>query len=303
MKSETLTHQLMVFFKNQISDWDSAYRNYEELKKVEKRSIKIDIKREVILQYNPKRIVSTISNSDHSQIKRRPCFLCKANREDTQKSFKINDEWEILVNPFPIFNPHFTIVSKEHKPQKGIPKLIFDIAGKLPGFTIFMNGSHAGASAPDHLHLQAVKTTEIPFLKICEIKHFQKDKILCFSEEIDKGSPFNYLSFIFNEIEPQEVQRVFEYEIDSLTNIRKAIDEGLYNFFCWKDSQDLLRALIIPRSSHRPSCYFKKDSQQRLVSPGCIDMGGVIITPRKEDFLKLNREEIIKIYEETGIKT
>ena len=36
------------------------------------------------------------------------------------------------------------------------------LARELPGYTIFFNGASCGASAPDHLHFQAVPSASVP---------------------------------------------------------------------------------------------------------------------------------------------
>ena len=45
--------------------------------------------------------------------------------------------------------------------------------------------------------------------------------------------------------------------------------------------------VVFVRRKHRPNCYFADGDAQILVSPGAIDMGGLIITPREEDFEKM----------------
>ena len=57
------------------------------------------------------------------------------------------------------------------------------------------------------------------------------------------------------------------------------------------------RARLIPRSQHRPQCYHDGTC---LVSPGALDMAGLIITPREEDFRALSEEKIRNILSECG---
>ena len=55
------------------------------------------------------------------------------------------------------------------------------------------------------------------------------------------------------------------------------------------------------RKKHRPNCYSEEGKAQCLVSPGAIDMGGLLITPRKEDFDKLNAKLATNILREVTI--
>ena len=53
---------------------------------------------------------------------------------------------------------------------------------------------------------------------------------------------------------------------------------------------------IIPRGKHRPDCYYAQDGGKILVSPGAVDMFGLVITPRKEDFDSLTEKQVLDIY-------
>ena len=60
-----------------------------------------------------------------------------------------------------------------------------------------------------------------------------------------------------------------------------------------------LRVVLFPRASHRPS-NFGTEAGQVLVSPGLVDMLGLLITPRREDFDALTGEAVARIYEEVS---
>ena len=77
-------------------------------------------------------------------------------------------------------------------------------------------------------------------------------------------------------------------------------DEPRYNLFAWKDARLGFITVYIPRNRHRPACYSATGAQQLLVSPGALDMAGLIVTPRKEDFEKITEKDICQIYQETG---
>ena len=148
---------MLEFIDGQLAEWPLARENYQALGKTERRSLQLgDLI--VGIQHNPARIVSTGAKTDAKSLAERPCFLCKKNRPPQQVGINIAEGWELLLNPYPIFPTHFTIVSTSHRPQEGFPLDMVTMAEKLPGHTVFFNGKLSGASCPDHLHCQAVKT-------------------------------------------------------------------------------------------------------------------------------------------------
>ena len=60
---------------------------------------------------------------------------------------------------------------------------------------------------------------------------------------------------------------------------------------------------VIPRRKHRPDCYTAEGDAQYIISPGALDMAGLIITPRKEDFERLDADTLHEIISEVGITT
>ena len=71
------------------------------------------------------------------------------------------------------------------------------------------------------------------------------------------------------------------------------------NIVSWRTEKEFI-TIVIPREKHRPECYYAKDSLQRMISPGALDMSGLIITPRKEDFETLSATEAVSIIQECG---
>ena len=55
---------------------------------------------------------------------------------------------------------------------------------------------------------------------------------------------------------------------------------------------------LIPRKQHRPKQYFAGDNDKIIVSPASVDIGGVIITPREEDFNSLDEIAVSDIFEQ-----
>jgi hypothetical protein len=49
---------------------------------------------------------------------------------------------------------------------------------------------------------------------------------------------------------------------------------------------------LIPRKLHRPSQFYANGNDQILLSPASVDLGGVLITPREEDFIKMTVNDL-----------
>lgn len=278
----------------QLEQWPMACANYERLGETLRRSFDVGPLHGAF-QYNPARIVSTSAKVDKESIGKRPCFLCAANRPSEQLSEEILPGWEFLINPFPIFPLHFTIAASTHRPQDEIPLEMASMAESLRGMTVFFNGARAGASAPDHLHCQAVATFELPLMRYLE----------------EGGDPA-LLPFRvdYRVITPDLAGMAALNEISSVKGIDRLTGEAdprLVNAYFWIGADGLLRAAVVRRSAHRPSCYpvggavEAGSSKSLMVSPGAIDMAGVVVLPRREDFDAISDSDIRLIYSEVAL--
>lgn len=285
---------MLEFIDSQLEEWPLARENYQALGKTERRSMQLgDLT--VGIQHNPARIVSTAAKTDAKTLAERPCFLCAKNRPPQQVGFEIADGWELLLNPYPIFPTHFTIVSTTHQPQEGLPLDMVTMAERLPGHTVFFNGKRAGASCPDHLHCQAVKTHELPLMQLIEKKHSLEAGRVASHKSLNLDMPFGFVSIIITP----DLDGMSELAAIEDTIGKEYIKEGKLNAFVWIDSDGLLRICAVRRPMHRPSCYGSEEDKH-LISPGCIDMTGVIIAPLKKDYDELTEEDVRKIYSECG---
>lgn len=288
------------FYDTQFRQWPELKERYDELLSAERRIVKVD-GMNIGLQFNPGRIRSTAAKTDESSLARRTCFLCKANRPKEQLSLGILDGWDWLINPFPIFPVHFTIVSKAHEPQEEIPLDMVAAADAAPCLVFFYNGARSGASAPDHLHFQATLKEEMPLLRVVEKYHPAEKSGILTSADFPVSLPVAFLSLtILPDPEGMQLLSILPklYGFDATTG---APDPGMVNVIVWLDEARRLRVVVFPRKAHRPECFVRNDESQRMVSPGAVDMAGMIILPRKEDFDILSPEEIASIYNQCGL--
>ena len=273
-----MSNILEAFFESQLREWQLARENHEALTRVWSREL-ISDKREIPLrvQYNPARMVSTGANIDKASIAARPCFLCAKNRPAEQRGLDLNEDFEWLVNPFPILPHHFTIASKEHRPQRildGYDAMIQAVQALPEGYIVFYNGPKCGASAPDHLHLQAGKwDMPLPMGDAYRVYH------LPHAESSD----------------------AFRMLYDSLPVIDDE-DEPRMNVVAYRTGEHV-SLIVIPRRAHRPHCYSVEGDGKYLISPGTLDMCGLIITPRLEDYERLTSAKALDILCEVGVRT
>lgn len=269
----------------QLEAWPEAKRAFQALDSVRTRIISSS---GITLQFNPARIGSTTAKIDRASIRSRSCFLCAESRRQEQQSFDLGDDYELLVNPYPILREHFTVTSRTHQPQRILScyRKMLDIAAKLPSeYIIFYNGPRSGASAPDHLHLQIGLSAGIPLAdKLRANRPPEKDFITI--------QPFGYPVTVMRHSTPESFLTYYR----TLT-ILEGEEEPRLNIMALNLDGEVITAFV-PRGKHRPNCYYANDESKRLVSPGAIDMFGLIITPRQDDFDSLTADDAYRIYKE-----
>lgn len=283
-------------FKEQFQEWELAKINYQQLKDVRSRGFDFG-NYKVLVQFNPGRIRSSSAKVDPESIGERPCFLCEKNRPEEQKGVPVDDNLVILINPFPIFKRHLTIVSTLHVEQKieGNFGKMLSLAGILPDFFVFYNGPRCGASAPDHFHFQAGNRGFLPLED-----DFRKGIFTDLIYRKDDVELWLWKKYIRGIItlrgkDREKLENVFTGLLRQFSEHRPDPDEPLLNIIA-DYSLNIWTVHIFPRKKHRPSQFNLEGPEQLLVSPAAIDLGGVIITPRNEDFNRITRSDIEDIY-------
>ncbi|WP_029902031.1 DUF4922 domain-containing protein [Prevotella sp. 10(H)] len=294
-----LSQQIKELFDSQLREWEQAKTNYEALKKVKTRNFSFG-SFSVKVQFNPARMHSASAKVDAVSIQERKCFLCPQNLPEQQKGIPYEEEYQILVNPFPIFPVHYTIPTCEHTDQLILNRFgdMVNLAEELPEYTIFYNGPKAGASAPDHAHFQAGIKGFLPIEK--DIYPLEKD-VIYESGDILIYAVKSYLRnfFLLRSKDKERIKIYFE-KLYSLLEIKEDDKEPKMNILGWHVEGEYYFC-IFPREKHRPDCFFANDDTQILVSPGAVDMGGVLIVPQEKDFNKITAADIEDIYKEICI--
>ena len=258
-----------------------------------------------VLQYNPGRIGSATADTK-KKVTTDNCFLCEAHRFPGQIALEYDEQYNILVNPYPIFRKHLTIVDKNHVPQEivGEEAKMVQMAEDLPGFTVFYNSRNSGASAPFHRHFQACETKELPVF--CQWDALMQKKLYVFhgTEPFSNGYGIIYdgtrYMYLINT-------RTKDHAIQYLTQILRDIQQQ-----CNSDSPeanvgiavegDNYRIVIFPRSKHRPQEYFETGDNHYTISPGFADMAGLIPCAVESDFNRLDQQRITSIFQQVTLK-
>ena len=311
------------FFKKELEEWPEAAERYKVLEEgVQTKELQLG---EVTLatQWNPARIVSTGASIDKKTISERPCFLCDNNRPKEQHKLMTEKHYQILVNPYPILPQHFTIPMRRHTPQSiyGSFGTLRKMAWDMPKHIVFYNGPLCGASCPDHMHLQAGSRGIVPLERdwtmyekgLRKLYPLTGEQTASMEEAGNVGSRCG-LYLLEGYACPLFVIRSLPAESDSLLcqRVYKALPvvgdeiEPRLNIVCWRQEgtssrPDEIVTLIFPRSKHRPDCYYAEGKEQLLVSPGALDMCGLFITPREQDFKALTAEKAQAILQEVTL--
>jgi hypothetical protein len=291
-----LTDKISDLFTQQLSEWELAKTNYEQLSRVRTKNVDFG-NYEVLVQFNPERIRSSAAKVDSGSVRVRPCFLCKSNRPEQQRDLPFDNNYTILVNPFPIFHRHLTISRNEHTDQR-IRNSFHDmlkLAWELPDYVVFYNGPQCGASAPDHLHFQAGEKGFMPLENDFLSRKFTERISVKSGIEIWLWKKYQRGILSIKGKEMNRLINAFEDFYGQISSKQPEKPEPMLNILAYSD-QDGYIIHIIPRKVHRPVQFFIEGTGQILVSPASVDLGGVIITPRESDFNRINREEITDIF-------
>lgn len=299
-----MTEQINALFLKQLALWDLAKKNYKALETVQEKQFTINGNCYKV-QFNPARIVSSAAKVDAKSIQERKCFLCRQNLPSEQIGLPFDENYRILVNPFPIFPKHLTVPDHQHTDQRiaGRFRDMLNLAEAATDYVIFYNGPRCGASAPDHMHFQAGNKGFLPLEN-----DWKKQK----AEKIGQGTastlwalndePRNTL--VIESTNKDEATRLFNivYHTLEIYSPVHAEEEPMMNLITWKEGKRFVTCLF-PRVLHRPSCYHAEGDQNILISPASVDMGGVFITPLEKDFRKITAEDIANILKEVCLQS
>ena len=293
---------LQRFFNRQLEKWDDARRRYDDLRNVKTRELAVGAS-SIHVQWNPARMVSTGASIDKKVVAERPCFLCEQNRPKEQTKKSVDNHFDLLVNPYPILPVHFTIPSVRHEPQRIRETYgeIHKLLEEYPEMMVFYNGPKCGASAPDHAHFQAGTSGRLPLQLSWQRLSRNLTTIVSLNEGEDISIIEEYPSpaLLIRSHSQYSDEQLFLRLYEALP-MQDDDAEPMMNIVSWRRDDEYL-SVVFPRGKHRPDCYYAQGNDQYIISPGALDMAGLIITPRQEDFERLTPEQALAILNEVSL--
>lgn len=294
-----------MFFR-EIELHGRAYANYSALERVERRDMPVD-GFPALLFFNPGRVASVMAMVDDETLAHRKCFLCPDGIGPEQ----LTVDWTspagkgywIRVNPFPIFDRHFTVSAAEHCRQQieGRYPDMLSLAAQIPEYLIFYNGPMCGASAPDHMHFQAVPRGNMPMERM--VSRGEGLRLVAKRDGVVISRLEKYTSgaFVLSSTDPAAMNRTLE-RLTALGGTRTEREwEPRLNVLAWAD-QDRLTSVVFFRAESRPECFWTKDPEKQiLISPGAVEMAGVAIVSSRDSFDKITALRLGEIIDEVSL--
>lgn len=301
MRELTWTEKIDFMYQQQLVTWKMAQTHYQHFVHLKKRELMVK-GFPFVIQLNASRARSTCADLSKKVIDKRPCFLCLKNLDEEQKGLIIHKKYLLLVNPFPIFSTHLTISELTHRPQRIKNRIIdmLELSGLLEGLTVFYNGPLCGASAPDHFHFQAAPTNKFPIHeKIQTATPEQKETLFEKEDLLVYTIPKFIMNAIIVESEWKEPIDYYFAQLYKKLPVNAGESEPMLNILA-TNQEGFYRLVVFPRKAQRPSCFYYNDPDRIMISPASVEFGGVLVTPREEDFKKITGDDLIEIFKEVS---
>ena len=305
---QSLEARVAALVDQQNETWPLLREGIEAFAQIETKRVRVE-ESEVVIQHNPRRIRSTAAAVDQASVGNRRCFLCPEGLPPEEKGIGYGDDLVILCNPFPVLDRHLSMVHREHVPQQieGNVEMLLSLAHDLgTSYFVLYNGPECGASAPDHLHFQACSRELLPIEENLYDDEPVMSEDCSYCEETARNS-FELFTLggcgrsvvVFRGGNRDEVAH-WVYEVIKELAAQTDKTEPLINIICTYDPK-LWTVYLFPRSKHRPSVFFAEGEQRLVVSPGAIDMAGVVVVPERDHFDKIDGERVAAIFSEVSM--
>jgi hypothetical protein len=307
-EASSVANQVEALIAHQKANWPQLREGYEAIAKIETRQFSIDGSN-IVVQHNPGRVRSTAAAVDKESIAARRCFLCSENLPVEERGLFFDEEYVILCNPFPVLDKHLVIAHKAHVEQKIDGRLedLLALAFALGDeYFVLYNGPECGASAPDHLHFQALSRAILPIEESLQTSEPPSEADCGFCESMERGS-FELFTvedagrsvIVFRGANQFEVVP-WVYQIIASLSQATLKPEPMLNLVCYVD-RGVYTVLLFPRARHRPACFFAEGEERLTISPGAVDMAGIVVVPEHGHYEKISPGQIEKIFAEVSM--
>lgn len=298
--------ELNKFIKDQLSVWQLASSNFRALKTAPSREVDV-FGLKCRIQYNPRRVISSTADTSPAAIASRKCFLCADNRPKEQ--FHLGFEgrkgrnYHIQINPYPIFRGHLVIVRDEHIPQEiwhHFPDML-DFAAKYKDYLVFYNGPSSGASAPDHLHFQAIPKHNLPLEEVVDefLDHPGEPLATVKDASLYKFDGYARGVFALKATTSKSLAKLF-YRLLDCTDRGKGEEEPMFNLYAYVKNGEY-RTIVVMRSAKRSHHFYSEGADHLTISPGAADIAGLFVAPFKEDYDKADSALLEELLSEVCI--
>jgi hypothetical protein len=292
----TLASRVVALIQQQKATWPLLREGYESLHSAEYRPIMLPgtDASEVVIQLNPRRIRSTAARVDSASIQDRRCFLCPASLPPEEKGIAYRENLIIMCNPYPVLDRHLSIIHREHVAQRieGNLEPLLDLAGDLgPDYFVLYNGPQCGASAPDHLHFQACSRELLPIE--ADLARW------ALGPQVSGLMGCGRRVIVYRADRPENIASNIYQTVQRLGG-PSDVTEPMFNIIAIHE-QGEWTAYLFPRARHRPASFFAEEEQRLTISPGAIDMAGVVVMPDAAQFKRITAEQVGGIFAEVSL--
>ena len=298
--------ELNKFIKDQLSVWQLASSNFRALKTAPSREVDV-FGLKCRIQYNPRRVISSTADTSPAAIASRKCFLCADNRPKEQ--FHLGFEgrkgrnYHIQINQYPIFRGHLVIVRDEHIPQEiwhHFPDML-DFAARYKDYLVFYNGPSSGASAPDHLHFQAIPKHNLPLEDVVDefLDHPGEPLATVKDASLYKFDGYARGVFALKATTSKSLAKLF-YRLLDCTDRGKGEEEPMFNLYAYVKNGEY-RTIVVMRSAKRSHHFYSKGADHLTISPGAADIAGLFVAPFREDYDKADTALLEELLSEVCI--
>lgn len=281
-----MVDEIEKLFQNQVQSWPRLAQGISGLAQAQTRRARIDWF-DVFIRHIPHRVGSTTAKVDPVSIAKRLCFLCSENLDPEEQGIPFGEKYTIYFNPFPIVERHLSVIHREHGSQHiaGEFGSMLDLAKALPGYFVIYNGPECGASAPDHMHFQAGLRTLFPI---------EKD-----AARVRGIALTNYARnvFVFRDPDRMRLVEIMDRAVALLAAVTNKQPEPMINIAASYQG-DEWTVYLFPRAKHRPAVYH---SGAIRVSPGAIDLCGIVVTAFEKDYASISSEDVAGIFREVTL--
>lgn len=282
-----LLHQVDALLREQREEWPLLRRGQDGLAAARTRTLTASGV-DVLVRHIPHRAASTTAAVDGVSIAKRPCFLCAENLAPEERGVPFGEDFTIYPNPFPIVERHLTIVHREHRPQRvaGLAGPMLDLAAALPGFFVIYNGPRCGASAPDHLHLQAGSRDGLPIVALAARG----------AGPLVEGNGVKAIAL--RGADRARLAGETDRALAALASVTGQEPEPWVNAAVFHEEERGFTVLLFPRGKHRPDAFH---TGELTVSPAAVDLCGILVAPIERDFDRLTGADVAAVFREVSL--